>query len=163
MNKKMTEAINGQINKELFSSYLYLAMAADAMDKGFKGVAHWLTIQAGEEKAHAERFTKYLYSQNAKVVLTAIEAPQTSWKDVQEMFAATLKHEQFITASINDLGKLAKSLDDFATLEMLQWFFKEQVEEEGNAQDILWMLEMAAGSKGALFQVDRKLGKRGDD
>jgi ferritin len=163
ISKEMAKAINEQINKELFSAYLYQAMAGDAMDKGFKGVAHWMQVQVKEEVAHAERFIKYLYDQNAKLALAAIEAPQGSWKDLKEMFVDTLKHEQFITASIDSLGKTARALDDFATLEMLQWFFKEQVEEEGSAQDILWMLEMAAGSKGALFQVDRQLGKREED
>lgn len=161
ISKEMAKAINEQVNKELFSEYLYLAMAGDAMDKGFKGVAHWLQVQAKEEGEHAERFIKYLFDQNAKLELAAIEAPRSSWKDVKEMFVDTLKHEQFITASIDNLGKIAKSQEDFATLEMLQWFFKEQVEEEGNAHDILWMLEMAAGSKGAMFQIDRQLGKRG--
>jgi ferritin len=163
ISKEMAKAINEQVNKELFSAYLYLAMAGDAMDKGFKGVAHWMHVQAKEEAEHAERFIKYLFDQNARLELAAIEAPKGSWKDLKEMFGETLKHEQFITASIDGLGKIAKSQEDFATLEMLQWFFKEQVEEEGSAQDILWMLDMAAASKGALFQVDRQLGKRGAD
>ncbi len=162
ISKKMAKEINGQINKELFSAYLYQAMAGDAMDKGFKGVAHWMHVQAKEEVEHAERFMNYLFDQGAKLELAAIDAPQDSWKDLKEMFEETLKHEQFITASIDGLGKTAKSLEDFATLEMLQWFFKEQVEEEGSVQDILWMLEMAANSKGALFQVDRQLVKRED-
>ncbi len=163
IDKQMAEAINRQINKELFSSYLYLAMSSDAMDKGYKGVANWMKIQGAEEQEHAERFIDYLQNRGAKVELEAIEKPQAAWNDVKTMFEDTLKHERFITASINDLGKLAKKLEDFASLEMLQWFFKEQVEEEGSVEDILWMLEMAAGSKGAMFQVDRQLGKREDD
>lgn len=163
ISAKMAQELNKQVTLELASAYLYLAMAGDAMDKGFKGVCHWLTLQAKEEQEHAERFIEYLYDQDAKLELGTIEAPQNSWNSLLEMFEDVLKHEEFITASINDLGKLAKSEEDFATLEMLQWFFKEQVEEEGSMKDILWLLGLAQKSGGALMQVDRQMAKRGTD
>lgn len=160
ISEKMTKAINAQINRELYSAYLYLAMSADAMNKGFKGAAHWFTVQFKEEQSHAFKFIKYLEDQNAKVELTAIDAPKKSWKDLLEMFQETLAHEKTVTANIHKLAALAEAEKDFATGNTLQWFVTEQVEEEANDVDVLWMLEMAAGSKGALFMADKKLGDR---
>jgi ferritin len=161
ISDKMTKEINAQINRELFSAYLYLAMSADAMDKGFKGAAHWFDVQFKEEQGHAFRFMKYLQEQGARVELQAIEAPKKEWKDLLEMFQDTLAHEKIVTASINKLMALAVSEKDFATQGALQWFINEQVEEEASDNDVLWMLEMSAGSKGALFMADKTLGKRG--
>ena len=160
ISDKMTKAINAQINRELFSAYLYLAMSADAMGKGFKGAAHWFTVQFKEEQAHALKLMKYLQDQNARVELGAIGAPQKTWKDLLAMFQETLAHEKGITVSLNKLAALAESEKDFATGHLLQWFISEQVEEEASDTDVLWMLEMSAGSKGALFMADKKLGSR---
>jgi len=160
ISDKMTKEINAQINREFFSAYLYLAMSADAANKGFKGAAHWFAVQFKEEQGHAAKFAKYLQDQNAKVELAAIAAPPKSWKDLLEMFQATLAHERTVTAGINKLAALAAAEKDFASQNMLQWFVNEQVEEEANDTDVLWMLEMSAGSKGALFMADKKLGDR---
>ena len=160
ISNKMTKEINAQITRELYSAYLYLAMSADAMHKGFKGAAHWFAVQFKEEQGHAERFMKYLQDQNAKVELFAINAPAKTWKDLTEMFQATLAHEKTVTAHINKLAALAVAEKDFATQNALQWFVTEQVEEDANDTDVLWMLEMSAGSKGALFMADKKLGDR---
>ena len=162
ISTKMAQAINTQINREFYSAFLYLAMANDAMDKGFKGAAKWLKVQFNEEQEHAFKFAKYLQDQNAKVELAAIEAPKTEWKDLLDMFKDTLAHEKKVTAWINELNTLAIAEKDYATQNMLVWFINEQIEEEGNDQDIIWMLEMSAGSKGALFMADRTLGKRED-
>jgi ferritin len=163
ISEKMARAINTQINREFYSAFLYLAMANEAMDKGFKGAAKWLTIQFKEEQEHALKFAKYLQDQGAKVELAAIEAPKTEWKDLLEMFKDTLAHERKVTAWINELNTLAIAEKDYATQNMLVWFINEQIEEEGNDLDVIWMLEMNATSKNGLFMVDRTLGKREDD
>ena len=137
ISKKMQEAINAQINAELWSAYLYLSMSMDAADKGFKGSAHWFVHQFKEEQGHAEKLAGYLQSQNAKVVLAPIAAVQTEWPSVVAMFEDTLAHEQKVTAMIHDLCKLAAAEQDFATANMLQWFVNEQVEEEDTARGIL--------------------------
>ena len=160
ISDKMTKEINAQINRELYSAYLYLAMSGDAMNKGFKGAAAWFAVQFSEEQGHALRFIKYLQDQNAKVDLQAIDAPKKEWKDLLDMFQNTLAHEKTVTANINKLMALAVSEKDFATQGALQWFVNEQVEEEANDMEVIWMLEMSAGSKGALFMADKKLGDR---
>lgn len=161
ISKKTAKAINTQINREFYSAFLYLAMANDAMDKGFKGAANWLNIQFKEEQGHALKFAKYLQDQGAKVELAAIAEPKTEWKDLLEMFKDALAHEKKVTAWINEINDLAVAEKDYATQNMLKWFIDEQVEEEANATDVIWMLDMSAGSKGALFMADKQLGKRG--
>jgi len=161
ISKKTAKAINTQINREFYSAFLYLAMANDAMAKGFKGAASWFSIQFGEEQGHALKFAKYLQDQGAKVELAAIAAPKTEWKDLLDMFKEALSHEKKVTAWIGEINELAIAEKDYATQNMLQWFINEQVEEEANATDAIWMLDMSAGSKGALFMADKTLGKRG--
>lgn len=161
ISKKTAKAINTQINREYYSAFLYLAMANDAMTKGFKGAANWFGIQYKEEQEHALKFAHYLQEQGSKVELAAIAAPKTEWKDLLEMFKDALAHEKKVTAWIGEIADLAVSEKDYATQNMLQWFINEQVEEESNANDIIWMLEMSEGSKGALFMADKQLGKRG--
>lgn len=163
ISKTMAAAINKQINREFFSAYLYLAMANDAMDKGFKGVANWFNVQFKEEQGHALKFAHYLQEQGAKVSLLAIEQPKLAWDDVPAMFKEALSHEKSVTAWINELADLAVAEKDYATQNMLKWFIDEQIEEEGNVTDILWMLDMCAGSKSALYLADKKLAKRGND
>jgi len=163
ISKKMTEAINTQINREFFSAYLYLAMASDAMDKGFKGAANWLNLQFKEEQDHAIKFCHYLQEQGAKVKLGAIDMPKGEWKDLLALFKEVLEHERNVTAWIREIADLAVAEKDYATQNMLKWFIDEQVEEESAATDVVWMLEMSAGSKGALFMADKQLGKRGRD
>jgi ferritin len=163
ISAKMADAINKQINRELFSAYLYLAMSNDATEKGFKGAASWFMLQFHEEQEHALKFSKYLQDQNAKVELFAIEEPRKTWADLLEMFKETLAHEQHVTACINELANQATVEKDHATQSMLRWFIDEQVEEESSVNDVIWMLEMSAGSKGAIFMADRQLGKRAAD
>ena len=145
ISKKMQEAINAQINAELWSAYLYLSMSMDAADKGFKGSAHWFVHQFKEEQGHAEKLAGYLQSQNAKVVA---------------MFEDTLAHEQKVTAMIHDLCKLAAAEQDFATANMLQWFVNEQVEEEDTARGILEGFKAIEGEKVGVYMLDQKLGAR---
>lgn len=163
ISNTISEAINAQINREFFSAFLYLAMANDAMAKGFKGAANWMTLQFKEEQEHALKFSKYLEDRGAKVVLTAMEAPKTEWQDLIEMFRDALDHERKVTAWINEINALAVEEKDYATQNMFAWFIEEQVEEEASVEDAIWMLEMSSGSNGSLFMADRTLGKRKED
>jgi ferritin len=160
ISKTMATAINKQINREFYSAYLYLAMANDAMEKGYKGAANWFNVQFKEEQGHALKFAHYLQDQNAKVTLFAIEQPALAWADITAMFKDALTHEKKVTAWINELADLALTEKDFATQNMLKWFIDEQIEEEGNVTDILWMLDMCGTSKSAFYLADKKLGKR---
>jgi ferritin len=161
ISKKTAKAINAQINREFYSAFLYLAMANDAMDKGFKGAANWFSVQFKEEQEHALKFAKYLQDQGVKVETGALEKPKAEWPDLLAMFKDALAHEKKVTAWICEINDLAVAEKDYATQNMLRWFIDEQVEEEANATDAIWMLEMSAGSKGALFMADKTLGKRG--
>lgn len=156
----MQNAINKQINAELWSAYLYLAMSLDAEAKALKGIANWFFVQWLEEQDHARIFQNYMTASGAKVVLHPIEQVETEWKNPLEMFKQTLKHEKEVTEMINDLVRLAMSEDDFATLSRLQWFIDEQVEEEENARDIVDDFSRAGNDFGTIIELDSRLGKR---
>ncbi len=160
ISKKMTDALNVQINRELFSAYIYLSMAAYSEHIGLKGFANWFTVQYQEETEHAMRVYKYLQEQGAQVKLQAIEQPQTDYKSPVDMFEKTLAHEQFVTKSINDLVDLALKENDHATQIFLQWFVTEQIEEEANDHEILDKLKMIGEAGGGLYMLDRELGAR---
>lgn len=160
ISKKMAEALNAQINKELYSSYLYLAMAAYCKAEGLGGFAKWLGLQSGEERGHAMKLYGYLEDQGAKVQLAAIAAPPSDFGSARRVFEETLAHEQFITASIHELVDLAVKEKDYATQGTLQWFVNEQVEEESHAADIVAKLKMVGGDARGIFMVDRELGAR---
>lgn len=162
ISDKMRDAINKQINSELYSAYLYLAMSAEAELKGYKGTAKWFQVQFQEEMGHAMKFKSYLLEQGAEVDFGAIAKPAAGYESVLAMFEATLKHEQSITRSINGLMDVAMKEKDYATQILLQWYITEQVEEEANDNDIIVMLKMAGSSTGALLMLDKQLGKRGD-
>jgi len=162
ISKKMAQEINAQINREFFSAFLYLAMANDALDKGFLGTYKWMSIQFKEEQEHALKFAKYLQDQGEKVVLGAMDAPQTEWKGILEMFQDALLHEKKVTAWIHDLNTLAIAEKDYATQSMLRWFIDEQVEEEAQCNEAISALSMVGGSTGSLYMVDRHIGKRGE-
>jgi ferritin len=157
---KLFEAINDQINAEMFSAYLYQSMAADMEHKGFAGIAHWFTAQAQEEMVHSMKFYRYILERGEQVTLKALEAPQTSWKDPKAAFEAALEHEKYITARINNLVKLARKADDYATEFMLHWFVNEQVEEEAHANEILAKLQLMGSTPNALYMLDRELSTR---
>ena len=161
ISKKMAQEINAQINREFFSAFLYLAMANDALEKGFIGTYKWMSIQFKEEQEHALKFSKYLQDQGVKVELEAMEQPQKSWKNILEMFEAALEHEKKVTAWIYDLNTLAIAEKDYATQSMLKWFIDEQVEEEANCMEAISALKLNAASATASYMVDRHIGKRG--
>lgn len=161
ISKKMEKAINEQINKELYSAYLYLAMAAQAEAMGLKGFGAWFALQAKEEVEHAMKFFGYMNEQGARVRLAAIEQPAAEFASARAMFQETLKHEKFVTRSIYSLVDLAVAEKDHATNSFLKWYVDEQVEEEAHAQEIVDQLKLIGDSSNSLFYLDRQLGARG--
>lgn len=160
ITKAMQNAINKQINAELWSAYLYLSMSMDAEAKTFKGVANWFFVQWLEEQDHARIFQNYMNSSGSKVILVPIDEVESEWKNPLEMFKQTLKHEKEVTEMINELVRLAMNEGDFATLSRLQWFVDEQVEEEENANDLVDDFSRAGNDFGTLLELDSKLGER---
>ena len=160
IKQKVATAINDQIEKEFYSHYLYLSMAAHFESNNLKGFGHWLRVQAKEEAEHAMKLYDYLISRGGKVVLKSIEAPPNEWKSYKDLFDDAYKHEQKVTGLITKLVELAKRESDHATEIFLQWFVKEQVEEEASAQEILHKLTLIGTQGGALFFLDSELGKR---
>jgi ferritin len=163
ISKTMQDAINEQINKELYSSYLYLSMAAYFEDKNLPGFANWMRVQTGEEREHGMKFYDFLVDRGGRVMLKAIAAPATEWKTSLEVFKEVQAHEAKITASINSLYELALQEKDYPSQVMLQWFINEQVEEEKNAADIVQQLELIDAHGTAVLMLDKQLGKRGGD
>ena len=157
------DALNAQMNREFFSSYLYLSMAGYFESVNLKGFSRWMQVQAQEEHAHGMKFYGYLVEQGSRISLAAIEAPQAEWANPLAAFEHALGHEQKVTARIHDLMELAMSEMDHATAGFLQWFVSEQVEEEANATEIVFKMTLASAEKGAvlLYLLDHELGKRG--
>ncbi|MCX8014205.1 MAG: ferritin [Rectinema sp.] len=160
ISKKMTDRINLQINREMFSAYLYLAMAAKMAEKGYAGIAKWLTVQYHEEMFHAMKFVKYLQNQNAPVAYAPIAAPEFTEEQVRPLFEHVLAHEQFVTASIKEIMDLAIQEKDYATQNLVQWYVDEQIEEEKNATDILQAIDLLGNTPQGLFMLNIELGKR---
>ncbi|MBN2385881.1 MAG: ferritin [Anaerolineales bacterium] len=163
ISKKMQDAINEQINKEFFSAYLYLSMAADFEDKNLPGFAKWLRMQADEEREHGMKFFDHLVERGGRVELKAIDAPQKEWKSNLEAFLEVQAHEAKVTASINALYELALAEKDYPAQVLLHWFISEQVEEEANAAAIVAQLEMVDAHGTAVLMIDKTLGKRSED
>ena len=160
LNKKIEQAINKQINAELWSAYLYLSMAAYFEKSNLAGFANWMRIQAQEELTHAMRFYTYIVNRGGRVSFTTIDAPPATWKSPLHVFEETLKHEQLVTSKINALVDLATKEQDHASKNMLQWFVNEQVEEENSADQIVQKLRLIGKDGGGLFMMDRELGQR---
>ena len=160
LSNKLHEAINAQINAELWSAYLYLSMSMDAEAKGLKGVANWFHVQYLEEQDHARIFMNYLNSRDAKVTLLPIEAVPAEWDSVLAMFEQTLEHEKKVTALINHLAAIASEDRDFASINRLVWFIDEQVEEEENAREMIAAVEAVEGNKYGMYMLDKELATR---
>jgi ferritin len=160
LSKKMEKALNGQINAELYSSYLYLSMSAYFLSQNLKGLAKWMSVQAREENTHAMKIYDYVAERGGKVVLQGIAQPKTDWESALAVYEDTYAHEQKVTAMIHDLANMATSEKDHATAVMLQWFVTEQVEEEANALEAVQKLSMIGDSKGSLLMLDHQMGKR---
>jgi ferritin len=160
IKEKMEKALNDQINKEIYSSYLYLSMCAYAQSKGLQGIANWMKIQAQEELTHANKFFDYVHERGGKVLLRAIDAVPVEFGSVIEMFEKVLEHEQFVTASINNLVDISIEISDHATRSMLLWFIDEQVEEEASVNEIIDHLKLVDGNGHGLFMIDKDLATR---
>ena len=156
----MTSALNEQINKEMYSAYLYMSMSAHCTNVGLDGFANWFMVQYKEEMTHAMKIYDYLNEQGEKIILETIEKPPSEFGTVLEMFEATLEHEQFITKSIHELVDLANEEKDYATQIFLQWFVTEQIEEEGNDNEIIAKLKLVGNEGNGLFMLDREMAAR---
>ena len=154
LNKKVEDICNRQIEREGYSSNLYLAMASWAETNGFSGVAGWLYVQADEERMHMLKFIKYVNERGGKAVIPALKKPATELKGVEELFKEVLKHEEYITASINEIVALSLEEKDFNTHNFLQWFVTEQVEEEASVRTILDKVRLLGKSNLYLFDRD---------
>ncbi len=160
LSPKMETALNGQINAEYYSSYLYLSMAAYFDSISLQGFANWMRIQNQEEMFHTLKFFDFVAERGSRVTLTAIEAPETQWDSPLAAFEATLAHEQHVTGLVNKLVDLAVEESDHATNNFLQWFVGEQVEEEATADGLVQQLRLMKDAPGGLFMMDRELAGR---
>jgi ferritin len=160
ISKTMEQTLNKQVNREFYSAYLYLAMSSYFESVNMKGFAHWMRIQAKEEQIHALKIYDYIIARGGKVSLLDIEAPKAKWSSAGKVFEEVYGHEQKVTAMINGLVDLAIKEKDHASFEMLQWFVKEQVEEEEHASAILAQVMCMGDEPGHLFWLDHHLGKR---
>ncbi|MBI5421729.1 ferritin [Candidatus Peregrinibacteria bacterium] len=156
MNSAVQKALNDQIREELYSSYLYLSMAAFFAFRGLRGFSSWMKEQASEEVKHAMRFFDFVSTHGGNVILDALAMPPSDFESPQKAFEAALEHEKFITGRIHDLHKLAGKENDVATQSMLQWFIDEQVEEEEQVQKVLDQFKTLPNG-----ELDALLGKRG--
>jgi ferritin len=161
ISKKIQNALNEQLNAEFYSSYIYLSMSAYFESKDLQGFARWFRMQADEEYAHAMKIFDYIYQIGGEVKLLKIDGPKTDWNSFLEVFQDTYEHEQKVTKSINDLLELSYTEKDHATVNFLQWFVSEQVEEEATAQQNVKKMEMIGDNKAGLFMIDKELGARG--
>jgi len=160
LNKKIEDAINKQINAELFSSYLYYSMSAYCDSLSLGGFAAWMRAQALEEMTHVHKFVEYLNNRGKKVILSTIEAPKTQWNSVAEVFDHVYSHEVHVSGLINKLMDVAIKEGDHASVNFLQWFVSEQVEEEATADAVVQKLKLIDKTSGGLFMLDKELGGR---
>ena len=160
LTQSINDALNKQINEELFSAYLYLAMSAKSDSMGLAGFANWFRLQYQEELSHADRFFNYILERGGEVDLDAIGKPEVGSVTPLELFEKGLSHEQHITACIFKLKDLARSESDHATDVFLEWFVSEQVEEEATTQAVIDQLRMVKDNSSGLFLIDRELSGR---
>jgi len=160
INEKMQNAFNDQINKEFYSEYLYLSMKAYFERLNLKGFVNWFTVQVQEEHAHAMGMFDYVHERGGEVELEAIEKPETKWASPLACFEQVLQHEEFVTSRINALMDVADEVKDRAALSFLNWYLKEQVEEEASVGDVLATLKLIGDDKKALLMLDKDLATR---
>lgn len=157
---EITTALNDQINREMYSAYLYMSMSAYAGKIGLKGFANWFMVQYHEEMFHAMKLYEYIQRQGEDVKLESLATPPNTFESPLDMFTQTLAHEQYITQSINDLMDLAVSVKDHATQIFLEWYVTEQIEEEENDNDIIQQLNLIGDNPHGLLMLDRELASR---
>lgn len=160
LNEKVAQLLNTQVNKEFYSAYLYLDMANYYKEEGLNGFANWYTIQAQEERDHAMLFIQYLQNNNGKVVLEAIDKPDIEFDAFDKPLREGLKHEQYVTGLIHTIYDAAYTEKDFRTMQFLDWFVKEQGEEETNAEDLIKKYELFGKDSKGLYMLDSELAQR---
>jgi len=160
IDPKMQDALNKQINAEIYSAYLYLSMAAYFEANTLSGFASWMRVQYQEEMSHALKLYDYVNERGGRVQLAAIDEPPAEWKSPVDVFKVTLEHERLVSSLIHKLVDLAIELSDHATNQMLQWFVGEQVEEEATAEQILDEINLVGDARSGLFMLNRELGQR---
>ena len=160
LKEKIQKALNQQVNAELYSSYLYLAMASYFESINLKGFANWMRVQTQEELVHSMKFYDFINERGGKTLLSAIEGPPTEWPSPQAVFEHAYEHEQKVTGLINNLVDLSTAEQDHATSNFLQWFVAEQVEEEASADEVVQKIKLMGDASGGLFMLDRELAQR---
>lgn len=155
MKKEIEEILNAQIEKEGYSSHLYLAMASWADNNGLAGIASWLYIQADEERTHMLKFVKYINERGGKAIIGPLDTPPAVYSNVKDVFKLVLEHEEMITNAINEIVAVCQQHKDFTTQNWVQWFVNEQIEEERNARTILDKLNLIGD--GSLYLFDRDI------
>jgi ferritin len=160
ISQELADAINDQINFELYSAYIYLSMAAWFEEAKMPGMGHWMEVQVDEEFNHAMRFYRHIVERGGRVIVKAIEGPQTEWTSPLDIFETAYKHEQVVTERIYKIGDIADQQKDRSAQNMLNWFYNEQTEEEKNTSEIRDQLKMIGDNIQALIMLDQKLGTR---
>ena len=160
LNSKVVQLLNEQINKEFYSAYLYLDFSNYFKAKSLDGFANWYMIQAQEERDHAMLFYTYLQNENQKVTLEAIDKPEKTITCHMDVLKAGLEHEEYVTSLINDIYAAAYEVKDFRTMQFLDWFVKEQGEEETNANDLITKMELFGSDPKSLYMLNQELAAR---
>ena len=160
LDPELEAGLNKQINEEMFSSYMYLSMAAYFESENLPGFANWMRVQTQEETLHATKFFDYVNERNGRVLLTKIKGPPVQWKSPLDAFSEAYKHEKHISGCIRSLVEQARKGNDFSTDNFLQWFVAEQVEEEDAAYKVVQQLKLIGNDRAGLFLIDRELAKR---
>ena len=160
LNPNVHQLLNAQINKEFYSAYLYLEISNYFEERGLDGFANWYKVQAQEERDHAMLFFTYLQNNNAKVTLDAIAKPDVKLEADMDALTASLNHELYVTSLINDIYAAAYEVKDFRTMQFLDWFVKEQGEEEENANDLISKMELFGSDPKSLYMLNQELGTR---
>lgn len=160
MDAKVYELLNDQINKELYSAYLYLSFADYYEEEGLEGFANWYEIQAQEERDHALIFRNYLHDNGCKVKLLAIDQPDKGFSAHIEPLEAALEHEKYVTSLINDIYAAAHDAKDYRTMKFLDWFIEEQMEEEDTADTMVTRMKLFGSDAKALYDLDQECASR---
>ena len=160
MNQKIYKVFNEQVQAELYSAYMYLAMSLYLEDQNFKGMAHWMKLQYEEEREHAFRLAKFMQERGVKPELLQIDAPPAEFGTPLEVFTKALNHEKYVTSRIHSMYEVAMEEKDYAAMSHLLWFIDEQVEEEDQTRDIVDRLIMIGDNMNGLFVLDGQLGDR---
>jgi len=160
LNKEIEDALNSQMNFEMYSANIYMSMATWFDEKNLNGFANWMKVQYSEEMFHFTKFYDFIDERGGRVLLGAMDGPETEWASPLAAFENALEHEQIVTGRINDLVSQATAIKDHATVNFLQWFVAEQVEEEASVDGVIQQLKLMEGAPGGLFMLDRELAQR---